>query len=108
MDGFMEREMNPPPAPPNYDVTPPNSPPGTDAPHFASTTLRPKPGDGHIITVGCVPAGVMDAKPADPATKMAARARAVAAVAAIERAPRSTRKTPTPRTPATPPGARGE
>ena len=84
MDGFMEREMNPLPAPPNYDVTPPNSPPGTDAPHFASTTLRPKPGDGHIITVGYVPAGVMDAKPADPATKMAARARAVAAVA-VER-----------------------
>jgi len=86
MDGFMEREMNPPPAPPNYDVTPPNSPPGTDAPHFASTKLRPKPGDGHIITVGCVPAGVMDAKPADPATKMAARARATAAVAARARA----------------------
>ena len=91
MDGFMEREMNPPPAPPNYDVTPPNSPPGTDAPHFASTKLRPKPGDGHIITVGCVPAGVMDAKPADPATKMAARARATAAVAA-RRAPRSARR----------------
>ena len=107
MDGFMEREMNPPPAPPNYDVTPPNSPPGTDAPHFASTKLRPKPGDGHIITVGCVPAGVMDAKPADPATKMAARARATAAVAARARAA-PTRKTPTPRTPATPPGARGE
>ena len=86
MDGFMEREMNPPSAPPNYDVTPPNSPPGTDAPHFASTKLRPKPGDGHIITVGCVPAGVMDAKPADPATKMAARARATAAVAARARA----------------------
>ena len=67
-------------------MTPPNSPPGTDAPHFASTKLRPKPGDGHIITVGCVPAGVMDAKPADPATKMAARARATAAVAARARA----------------------
>ena len=85
MDGFMERELNPPPAPPNYDVTPPNSRPGTAAPHFASTKLRPKPGDGHIITVGCVPAGVMDAKPADPATKMAARARATAAVAARAR-----------------------
>jgi hypothetical protein len=82
MDGFKERELNPPPAPPNYDVTPPNSRPGTATPHFASTKLRPKPGDGHIITVGCVPAGVMDAKPADPATKMAARARATAAVAA--------------------------
>ena len=82
MDGFKERELNPPPAPPNYDVTPPNSRPGTATPHFASTKLRPKPGDGHIITVGCVPAGVMDAKPADPAAKMAARARATAAVAA--------------------------
>ena len=85
LDSFMERELNPPPAQPSYDVTPPNSRPGTATPHFSSTSLRPKPGEGAIVAVGCVPAGPIDPMPEPPATKMERRARATALVAAAHR-----------------------
>ena len=85
LDTFMERELNPPPAQPSYDVTPPNSRPGTATPHFSSTSLRPKPGEGAIVAVGCVPAGPIDPMPEPPATKMERRARATALVAAAHR-----------------------
>ena len=49
LNSFMEHELNPPPAPPSYDVTPPNSREGTATPHFSSTSLRPKPDEGAIV-----------------------------------------------------------
>ena len=85
LDSFMERELNPPPAQPSYDVTPPNSRPGTATPHFSSTSLRPKPGEGAIVAVGCVPAGPLDPMPEPPVTKIERRARATALVAAAHR-----------------------
>ena len=85
LDSFMERELNPPPAPPSYDVTPPNSRPGTATPHFSSTSLRPKPGEGAVVAVGCVPAGPVDPMPEPPMTKIERRARATALVAAAHR-----------------------
>ena len=85
LDSFMERELNPPPPPPSYDVTPPNSRPGTATPHFSSTSLRPKPGEGAIVAVGCVPAGPLDPMPEPPVTKIERRARATALVAAAHR-----------------------
>ena len=85
LDSFMERELNPPPAPPSYDVTPPNSRPGTATPHFSSTSLRPKPGEGAVVAVGCVPAGPVDPMPEPPVTKIERRARATALVAAAHR-----------------------
>ena len=81
----MERELNPPPAPPSYDVTPPNSRPGTATPHFSSTSLRPKLGEGAVVAVGCVPAGPVDPMPEPPMTKIERRARATALVAAAHR-----------------------
>ena len=85
LDSFMERELNPPPAPPSYDVTPPNSRPGTATPHFSSTSLRPKLGEGAVVAVGCVPAGPVDPMPEPPMTKIERRARATALVAAAHR-----------------------
>ena len=85
LDSFMERELNPPPPPPSYDVTPPNSRPGTATPHFSSMSLRPKPGEGAIVAVGCVPAGPLDPMPEPPMTKIERRARATALVAAAHR-----------------------
>ena len=82
LDGFTARELDPPPPKPTYDVTPPSSRPGSATPHFASTKLRRGPADGAILTVGCVPAGALDAAPASPRSKMAARAKATAAAAA--------------------------
>ena len=85
LDGFAARELDPPPPKPTYDVTPPSSRPGSATPHFASTKLRRGPADGAILTVGCVPAGALDAAPASPRSKMAARAKATAAAAASRR-----------------------
>ena len=85
LDSFMERELNPPPAQPSYDVTPPNSRPGTATPHFSSTSLRPKLGEGAVVAVGCVPAGPVDPMPEPPMTKIERRARATALVAAAHR-----------------------
>lgn len=85
LDSFMERELNPPPAPPSYDITPPNSRPGTATPHFSSTSLRPKPGEGAVVAVGCVPEGPVDPMPEPPMTKIERRARATALVAAAHR-----------------------
>ena len=81
LDSFMERELNPPAPPRTYDVTPPNSRPGTGTPHFTSTALRPKPGDGSIIAVGCVPSGPTEHAPENFATKTERRAKLTALVA---------------------------
>ena len=86
LDVFMARELDPPPPPNTYDVTPPNSRPNTSTPHFASTTLQRNHGEeGTGGAVGCVPCGPTERVPENAETKMENRARATAIVAAAAR-----------------------
>jgi len=72
-DGFMERELNPPPSPPSYEE------PGDEL-------ARPHEYDKTLVAVGCVPAGASDDTPATPRTRIANRARLTEAVSARMRA----------------------